>query len=141
MRKLRLCHTTRIYFHLPTSTRLPAIVRRPTLFSGLPLVLALQTTLTASCCAANRVGRKSPLRIKSLLSTQMIVLSSTIFSRLEESKWSSYRYVNQGGQYEKLKINAMKTISITKPFIISAQRVKDSFFFQEKYKFKGSGSD
>lgn len=46
-----------------------AMVIRPTLFSGLLRVLVWQTTLTASCWAWSLVGRKSPFRMYSLLST------------------------------------------------------------------------
>lgn len=42
---------------------------RPTLFSGLLRVFEWQTMLTASCWACRRVGRKSPFRMYSLLST------------------------------------------------------------------------
>lgn len=45
------------------------MVIRPTLFSGLLRVLVWQTMLTASCWACSRVGRKSPFRMYSLLST------------------------------------------------------------------------
>lgn len=53
-------HTAASYF---------AMVMRPTLFSGLLRVLEWQTILTASCWACSLVGRKSPLRMYSLLST------------------------------------------------------------------------
>ena len=46
-----------------------AIVRRPTVVSGLSLTFERATTFTASCWACKRVGMKSPLRIHSLLST------------------------------------------------------------------------
>lgn len=42
---------------------------RPTLFSGLLRVFEWHTMLTASCWACSRVGRKSPFRMYSLLST------------------------------------------------------------------------
>lgn len=46
-----------------------AMEMRPTLFSGLLRVFEWHTMLTASCWACSRVGRKSPFRMYSLLST------------------------------------------------------------------------
>ena len=52
-----------------TRTESSASVMSPTLLSGLDLSLDWVTRLTASCWAWRRVGRKSPLRMYSELST------------------------------------------------------------------------
>lgn len=58
-----------IHTHIAIHSSYFAMVIRPTLFSGLLRVLVWQTTFTASCWAWSLVGRKSPFRIYSLLST------------------------------------------------------------------------
>ena len=52
-----------------TSGIFPARVMTPTVLSGLDWVLAVKRRLTASDCAPNRVGVKSPFRVCSELST------------------------------------------------------------------------
>lgn len=58
-----------IHTHIAIHSSYFAMVIRPTLFSGLLRVLVWQTTFTASCWAWSLVGRKSPFRMYSLLST------------------------------------------------------------------------
>lgn len=47
----------------------PARVMMPTVLSGLDWILAVKIMLTASDCAPNRVGVKSPFLVCSELST------------------------------------------------------------------------
>lgn len=74
------CSYTNIFLQAPSSIRQNisyfAMVMRPTLFSGLLRVLEWQTILTASCWACSLVGKKSPLRMYSLLSTLWKINSS-----------------------------------------------------------------
>ena len=71
-----------------------AKVNNATLFSGFDLVLALHTKLTASCCACNRVGTKSPFLIKSLLSTLKMqkIVRVKIYANNTKNKNSKHNY-------------------------------------------------
>ena len=70
-----------------TKTRAPAmrpvdaIVSTPTELSGFCCIFAPTTRFAASCCDSWRVGTKSPFRMNSLVSMQMIVHSMGMAAR------------------------------------------------------------